>query len=532
MITRSSNIITLIRNVSSQVDSQTISLEEIPANFESEVFPDYIRGEFVLENYPQVIEGKEIVYSQQITSNGVTWRLKVYPNGNGQSKGTCLSVFLEMVKGSCTPGRYNYKFEMINHLNSENTMTREYTSEFDVSECWGYNKFYPTEGVITEGFVDESNRVKLLFYVRASLYSQHCSDQVNYIKKLESKITSLKSKLLLNDVRFSEDEADEAEKEQNLDEYEQVDDLPVNESAIEQEDYSDPDEGFKSMRSQIKKSNQQSSRKQLIQEIEVAKEEISKIDSDDHVPNVHLETEERKHIIQDDNSDISGELESQIDRFKREFDKNRISQDFIPSERDEVGSINVSASENDNESSSNQNKNNFNEFLKEMNETENHLKRLKIFNNSFKGEMKTKFTGYENNSDDSYNGNYEVNHEEIDSPSSEGNLSRDEENKVEDQFVQDSIKKHMLEVSPDSPLQRLSRRAKKDEEFNDLMFRDVINEYGDTSQNYSLMGDHIDSAHNEYTASDKKAKHMRFTPESKPSSRKATWKKRSPREDS
>lgn len=34
-----------------------------------------------------------------ITKSGLTWRLKVYPNGNGIAKGNYISVFLEMLKG-------------------------------------------------------------------------------------------------------------------------------------------------------------------------------------------------------------------------------------------------------------------------------------------------------------------------------------------------------------------------------------------------------------------------------------------------
>ena len=41
----------------------------------------------------------ETVFSDILVSNGLSWKLKVYPNGNGNAKKTYLSVFLEMVKG-------------------------------------------------------------------------------------------------------------------------------------------------------------------------------------------------------------------------------------------------------------------------------------------------------------------------------------------------------------------------------------------------------------------------------------------------
>jgi tripartite motif-containing protein 37 len=41
------------------------------------------------------------VYSDPplVTKSGLSWRLKVYPNGNGIAKGNYISVFLEMLKG-------------------------------------------------------------------------------------------------------------------------------------------------------------------------------------------------------------------------------------------------------------------------------------------------------------------------------------------------------------------------------------------------------------------------------------------------
>jgi tripartite motif-containing protein 37 len=47
--------------------------------------------------------------------NGITWRLKVYPNGNGSNAhGNYISVFLEMQKGIATEAHpYEYRVEMI-----------------------------------------------------------------------------------------------------------------------------------------------------------------------------------------------------------------------------------------------------------------------------------------------------------------------------------------------------------------------------------------------------------------------------------
>lgn len=241
LITRSENIVTYIRNISNQVSSQNCSLEPISIEFNSDFLPEYLRGEFEIKEYVQIIDDKETIYSDPLTSFGITWRLKVYPNGNGQAKGNYLSVFLEMVKGYNSSAKYDYKIEMINHVNPDNSVSREYTSEFEVGECWGYNRFYRTESIINEGFVDSEGTLKLKFFVRASSYAQHSSDQSRYIDQLESKILNLKSVILDNNLKIPEEENEEHKEENEKDEAEddELDKLPMNESNLNKGDTSD-----------------------------------------------------------------------------------------------------------------------------------------------------------------------------------------------------------------------------------------------------------------------------------------------------
>lgn len=56
----------------------------------------------------------EVVYSEPLMFNGLTWRLKVYPNGNGIAKGNYISIFLEMLKGLSETSKYEYRVEMLN----------------------------------------------------------------------------------------------------------------------------------------------------------------------------------------------------------------------------------------------------------------------------------------------------------------------------------------------------------------------------------------------------------------------------------
>lgn len=66
--------------------------------FLSEVTPRYTCGIFRLRPFTKLRgrTGNDVVYSEPLEAHGVSFRLKVYPNGNGAAMGTFLSVFLEM----------------------------------------------------------------------------------------------------------------------------------------------------------------------------------------------------------------------------------------------------------------------------------------------------------------------------------------------------------------------------------------------------------------------------------------------------
>jgi hypothetical protein len=57
-----------------------------------ELVPKYHKFTYLLQDYPQ--QGEAIVYSDPCELNGIEWRLKIYPRGNGVAKNTHLSVFL------------------------------------------------------------------------------------------------------------------------------------------------------------------------------------------------------------------------------------------------------------------------------------------------------------------------------------------------------------------------------------------------------------------------------------------------------
>jgi len=149
--------------------------------------PNYDTSVFILENFTQVRNTVEVVYSQPLQVNGVYWRLKIYPNGTTITNGKkeFLSVFLEMWKGLAKPATYEYKIELVNLKTPSANIVREYASTYEIGECWGYCKFMKLDLLAKEGFLHpENDSLKFIFHVRTPTYYDKCKEQSEYIRSL------------------------------------------------------------------------------------------------------------------------------------------------------------------------------------------------------------------------------------------------------------------------------------------------------------------------------------------------------------
>ncbi|KAK2111315.1 Tripartite motif containing 37 [Saguinus oedipus] len=111
------------------------------------------------------------VYSPPLQVSGLCWRLKVYPE-NG----------------------YEYRVEMVHQSCNDPTknIIREFASDFEVGECWGYNRFFRLDLLANEGYLNPQNDTifNLEFQVRSPTFFQKCRDQHWYITQLEAAQTS------------------------------------------------------------------------------------------------------------------------------------------------------------------------------------------------------------------------------------------------------------------------------------------------------------------------------------------------------
>jgi tripartite motif-containing protein 37 len=162
LITKSHETVRMLQDMTRKplpaFNSASISLD-----FPSELVPSYDSTTFILRNYSRVRDTNEVVYSEPFAARGNTWRLKIYPCGNGAAKDTYISVFLEMVKGlHKISKKYEYRVEMLNTRYPTNIVVREFASDFQPGECWGYNRFFKLEALEREGYYNPEDDQVLL----------------------------------------------------------------------------------------------------------------------------------------------------------------------------------------------------------------------------------------------------------------------------------------------------------------------------------------------------------------------------------
>lgn len=183
LIMKSAELLKMINQVRTKPMASYVTAP-VPADFISEIVPAYDTGVFVMQNFSKLQKKAEPVYSSPLYVNGLCWRLKVYPGGNGAVRKEYLSVFLELTVGYPETSKYEYRVQMI-HQNSSKIIQREFVSDFEIGECWGYNRFFRLDLLADEGYLNVINdTLELRYQVRPSTFYQKCRDQQWYINNL------------------------------------------------------------------------------------------------------------------------------------------------------------------------------------------------------------------------------------------------------------------------------------------------------------------------------------------------------------
>ncbi|KAK0148753.1 E3 ubiquitin-protein ligase TRIM37 [Merluccius polli] len=206
LISKSPEILLMFQQVHRK-PMQSFVTTPVPPDFTSELVPAYDSSTFVLANFSTLRQRADPVYSPPLQISGLCWRLKVYPDGNGVVRGNYLSVFLELSAGLPETSKYEYRVEMVHQASSDpaKNIIREFASDFEVGECWGYNRFFRLDLLASEGYLNmQTDALVLRYQVRSPTFFQKCRDQYWYISQLESaqssyiqQINNLKERLAI-----------------------------------------------------------------------------------------------------------------------------------------------------------------------------------------------------------------------------------------------------------------------------------------------------------------------------------------------
>lgn len=66
--------------------------------------------------------------------------------------------------------RYEYRVEMLHQVSRDpsKNIVREFASDFEVGECWGYNRFFRLDLLASEGYLNPDTDTLILRYVEES----------------------------------------------------------------------------------------------------------------------------------------------------------------------------------------------------------------------------------------------------------------------------------------------------------------------------------------------------------------------------
>ena len=150
-------------------------------DFETGLLPPLDVLQFTLKNYSS--QGSDPVFSEFLVTNGLKWRLKIYPFGSGESKNVSLSVYLELTDGLQEPGKYFFRIEMLNKDKMKNVSKEATGHLIENGESLGFRSFVGL-AELQNGFVCDDNVIFRLS-IRPESYQLLARDQQNYIVQLE-----------------------------------------------------------------------------------------------------------------------------------------------------------------------------------------------------------------------------------------------------------------------------------------------------------------------------------------------------------
>ncbi|XP_073653299.1 E3 ubiquitin-protein ligase TRIM37 isoform X12 [Tursiops truncatus] len=186
-------LISLVQEVERNVEAVRSAKDERVREIRNAVEMMIARLDTQLKNKLITLMGQKTSLTQETELLESLLQEVEHQDGNGVVRGYYLSVFLELSAGLPETSKYEYRVEMVHQSCNDPTknIIREFASDFEVGECWGYNRFFRLDLLANEGYLNRQNDTVILrFQVRSPTFFQKCRDQHWYITQLEAAQTS------------------------------------------------------------------------------------------------------------------------------------------------------------------------------------------------------------------------------------------------------------------------------------------------------------------------------------------------------
>ncbi|KAJ3371194.1 hypothetical protein GGF31_003617 [Allomyces arbusculus] len=208
---------------------------DVPA-LVSPLVPAYTAVDVPLHAFSTYAQTGQVFYSAAFMANALSWRLKVYPTGNGAARGESLSVFVELVDGLPAGASADVQFKLAvmvpatahatnvkaaaaaastvgisskADLDTDFTTTspgnttrssvplvegasRELATTFARGECWGCSELVPLAHLRDGAYLTDNDTLHLRFAVRAPSYAHQCALLDRQVAALQAEVASLR----------------------------------------------------------------------------------------------------------------------------------------------------------------------------------------------------------------------------------------------------------------------------------------------------------------------------------------------------
>ncbi|KAG8587641.1 hypothetical protein GDO81_005738 [Engystomops pustulosus] len=186
-------LISLVQEVERNVEAVRSAKDERVREIRNAVEMMIARLDTQLKNKLITLMGQKTSLTQETELLESLLQEVEHQDGNGVVRGYYLSVFLELSAGLPETSKYEYRVEMVHQSSNDpaKNIIREFASDFEVGECWGYNRFFRLDLLANEGYLNRANDTVILrFQVRSPTFFQKSRDQHWYISQLEAAQTS------------------------------------------------------------------------------------------------------------------------------------------------------------------------------------------------------------------------------------------------------------------------------------------------------------------------------------------------------